>query len=117
MKYINLIAAFSMILSLSSCATKQIKSEDDLIKFAKSNCFFWYFKSQGMDTTEIRKVTTGVVEMSTYSADKFQKVALLVKGYSPDISTKNNVNKELSKCFTLGTDKDFISKLHAISEL
>lgn len=117
MKCMNSIIIFSIILSLSSCSSKQKKDEDALVIFAKSNCFFWYFKSQNIDTTEIRKITAGVVEMSTYSAEKFQEVALLVKNYSPNTFTKQNIDIELSKCFSLNSDKEFLGKIDAISKL
>lgn len=117
MKYINSIILFSFILNLSSCASPQIKNEDALVTFAKSNCFFWYFKSQNIDTTEIKKITAGVVEMSSYSAEKFQEVAFLVKSYSPNTYTKQNIDIELSKCFSLDSDSEFLGKIEAISKL
>ena len=87
-----------------------------LLIFAKSNCFFGYFKSQNIDTEEIGKITSGIVEMSSYSAEKFQKVALLVKEYTPIIYTKQNVDVRLANCFILESDKAFINELHAISQ-
>jgi len=111
MKYNKLITALSLTLFLSSCATKYTGAENDLIKFAKANCFYWYFKSQDIDTSEIRKITSGVVEMSRFSAEKFQKVSFLVKSYSPDVSTKNNINNDLSKCFSLDSDNNFLNKI------
>lgn len=117
MKCMNSIILFSIVLSISSCASKQNKDEDALVTFAKSNCFFWYFKSQNIDTTEIKKITAGVVEMSTYSAEKFQKVALLVKDYSPNTYTKQNIDIKLSKCFSLNSDSEFLAKIDAISKL
>ena len=68
-------------------------------------------------TTEIKKITAGVVEMSTYSAEKFQKVALLVKDYSPNTYTKQNIDIKLSKCFSLNSDSEFLAKIDAISKL
>ena len=118
MRHVQSLVLLISVLSISSCSTINNTSEgQDLLEFAKSNCFFWYFKSQNIDTSDIRKITSGIVEMSTYSSDKFQQVAFLVKGYSPDISTKNNINNDLLKCFTLDSDKEFISKLHAIRAL
>lgn len=118
MRYVKSLVLLIGVLTLSSCSTANPQQENkDLFEFAKANCFFWYFKSQGIDTNDIKKITSGIVEMSTYSTNKFQKVAFLVKDYSPKVSSKNNINNELQKCFTLGSDKEFISKLHAISEL
>ena len=118
MRYVQLLVLLIGVLTLSSCSTTAPKKENkDLLEFAKSNCFFWYFKSQNIDTSDIKKITSGIVEMSTYSADKFQQVAFLVKGYSPEVSSKNNINIELHKCFILDSDKEFINKLHAICEL
>lgn len=79
--------------------------------------FFWYFKSQTIDTTEIKKITTGIVETSKYSAEKFQKVAFLVKNYSPNTYTKQNIDIKLSKCFSLSLDNEFITKIDEISKL
>lgn len=79
--------------------------------------FFGYFKSQNIDTEEIGKITSGIVEMSTYSAEKFQKVALLVKEYTPHVYTKQNADVKLAKCFILESDKAFINELNMVSEL
>jgi len=117
MQYINSIILFSIILNLSSCTSHQTKGEDALVTFAKSNCFFWYFKSQNIDTTQIKKITAGVVEMSSYSSEKFQKVAFLVKNYSPNTYTKKNIDIDLSKCFSLNSDSEFLGKIDAISKL
>ncbi|QLE84731.1 hypothetical protein FLM48_06290 [Shewanella sp. Scap07] len=114
MKQIKLVTAYVMLLTLSACAQKPVNHEDDLMKFAKSNCFFWYFKSQNLDPTEIRKITAGIVEMSSYSASRFEEVALLVKTYSPKIPTKNNANITLLKCFNLESDQEFINNLNEI---
>ncbi|WP_281561575.1 hypothetical protein [Thalassomonas sp. RHCl1] len=118
MKYIKIIFTLACLLSLFSCSiTKADRNNNALLDFAKSNCFFWYFKSQNYDTEEIGKITSGIVEMSSYSAEKFQKVALLVKEYAPNVHTKQNVDIQLAKCFILESDKAFIAELHAIREL
>ncbi len=118
MRYIQLFVILISVISLSSCSTtKSAPENNDLLEFAKSNCFFWYFKSQNIDTRDIKKITSGIVEMSTYSANKFQQVAFLVKDYSPKISSKNNINNNLQKCFILDSDKEFLAKLDVISEL
>jgi len=116
MKYIKLFCVSAVFLSLFSCSTTEANKDNDaLLQFAKSNCFFWYFKSQNIDTEEIGKITSGIVEMSTYSAEKFQKVALLVKEYTPDVNTKQNVDVRLAKCFMLGSDEAFLKEIYAIS--
>ncbi len=118
MRHLQLLVLVIGVFTLSSCSTtKPLQENKDLLEFAKANCFFWYFKSQDINTNDIKKITSGIVEMSTYSADKFQQVAFLVKSYSPEVSSKNYINNELHKCFTLDSDKEFISKLHGISEL
>lgn len=118
MRYLNIIFIIASLLTIISCTTiEKSNNNNALLSFAKSNCFFWYFKSQNIDTGEIGKITSGIVEMSTYSAEKFQKVALLVKEYTPQVSTKQKVDVQLAKCFLLESDQEFINDLDAISEL
>jgi len=90
---------------------------DELLDFAESNCFFWYFKSKNYDLSDIKKVTSGIVEMGSYSAEKFQKTAFLVKDYTPIILSKNNIDVQLAKCFVLKEDKEFLEKLDRIRKL
>lgn len=52
--------------------------------------------------------------MSHYSAGEFQKIAFLVKKYSPDVRSKNNADVDLLKCFMLDRVPDFIQLLHEI---
>lgn len=111
-----LITAIFLVL-ITSCSSTPINDDDDLLKFANSNCLFWYFKSKDLDTSEIKKITSGIVEMSQFSAEKFQRVAFLVKGYTPAIETKSNVDIQLAKCFVLTDDSDFNAKLDKIRSL
>jgi hypothetical protein len=107
------------LFSLTGCANKNnIEPKSDvLIEFAEANCLFWYFKSKDYDTSDIRKISAGIVSLSTYSAEKFQKTAFLVKEYSPVISSKGNIDVELAKCFVLKEDKVFAENLDLIRKL
>ncbi|WP_163132400.1 hypothetical protein [Agarivorans sp. Alg241-V36] len=98
----------------SVVSSEQRQLDNSVLSFARSNCLFWYFKSQGYDTTDIRKISSGIVEMSTYSADKYQDLAMLVKEYSPEISTKQNLDLQLGKCFVLDVDKSFLDSANKI---
>jgi len=89
---------------LSGCATlnpESDKTHDELTKFAYANCLLWYFDSKGYETEDIRSISGGIVETSDISLERFQEVALAVKSYSPDIETKNDIDKNLLKCFYL----------------
>ncbi|MGO3787050.1 hypothetical protein [Pseudoalteromonas prydzensis] len=92
------------------------KSKEPLMDFASANCFFWYFKDNNIPTNDISKITGGIVEMSSYSADKFQQVVLLVKNYSPKLKVKHEVDIQLAKCFLLKDDASFIKELKTIGE-
>jgi hypothetical protein len=116
MKYSNLLIAVIFSVFLASCSSNPV-IHDDLLKFANSNCFFWYFKSKDLNTDEIKKITSGIVENSQFSADKFQQVAFLVKDYAPAIETKSNVNVQLAKCFVLTDDSEFNVELDKIRSL
>lgn len=98
----------------SMVSSEQRQLDSSVLSFARSNCLFWYFKSQGYDTTDIRKISSGIVEMSSYSADKYQDLAMLVKEYSPEISTKQNLDLQLGKCFVLDVDKSFLDSANKI---
>lgn len=106
-------------MQLSGCTlnSKMPLKTDDLLRFAKANCFFWYFQGQGYDIDEIGKITGGIVEMSSYSSEKFSSVAMLVKDYNPSLSSKNHVNVSLSKCFQLDTDQAFLREVDNIRRL
>ena len=49
--------------------------------------------------------------MGSLSADRYQKVSLLVQNYSPLIRTKQNIDIDLLKCFKLDKDPDFIRSI------
>ena len=118
MKY-SLIILFC-ILSVA-CTNLNHKVEEgnqnsggELLKFAEANCFFWYFKKKGYDLQDIRAISGGIVETGSYSSEKYQQVSLLVKGYTPPISTKQGIDIDLFKCFQLGEDMEFINSLQNI---
>jgi hypothetical protein len=87
------------------------QSTDELLQFAKANCFFGYFKKKGYELDDIRSISGGIVETGSYSADIYQRVSLLVKDYSPVIQTKQDIDVDLLKCFKLDSDPDFIQSL------
>lgn len=112
------VVLISFIAITFGCSSQGVKSEkdkqtinDELVEFAKANCFFWYFKKKGYDIKDIGSITGGIVEKGSYSADKFQQVAFLVKDYSPAIQSKHNVDIELLKCFKLDQDSDFMQAI------
>ena len=111
------VIGFFLLLTLSfSCSSMPERSKEPLMDFASANCFFWYFKDNNIPTNDISKITGGIVEMSGYSANKFQQVALLVKNYSPQLKTKHEVDIQLATCFLLKDDESFIKELQTISE-
>ncbi len=99
----------------SSCSTlKPATPDNELLNFAKANCFFWYFKKMNYDLKDIGAITGGIVELGSYSPEIYRNVAFLVKNYKPSISTKNNVDIELLKCFKLETDENFLDSLRKL---
>ena len=71
-----------------------------------------YFESKGYDTSDIRSISGGIVETSNISIERFQEMALLVKKYTPQLETKQNINKELLKCFHLDADIEINNKIN-----
>ena len=116
MSKFKVIGVFLLLTLSFSCTSMPEKGKDSLMDFASANCFFWYFKDNNISTSDISKITGGIVEMSSYSADKFQQVALLVKNYSPQLNTKHKVEIQLAKCFLLKDDASFIKELKTIGE-
>lgn len=115
MKYI--FSAF-LISFLFGCSIQNIAKEsssqqspEELLEFAKANCFFLYFKKKGYDLEDIGAISGGIVEMGSLSADRYQQVSLLVQDYSPLMRTKQNIDIDLLKCFKLDKDPDFIRSL------
>ncbi len=93
-----------------SCASnsENINSlkRNDIMKFAYANCLFQYFKSEGIDTTDIRHISGGIVEKSSIPINLFQDISMSISNYNPDIKTKNNINIKLNKCFHLEENTD-----------
>ncbi|MBB1474119.1 hypothetical protein ACED29_10255 [Shewanella sp. 5S214] len=116
-KLASLLICSALILFGCSEVIKNKYHADDLLDFAESNCIFWYFKSKDYDLSDIKKITSGIVELSNYSADKFQQTAILVKEYDPEVSSKENIDIELLKCFILKKDQQFLNKLDDIRKL
>jgi hypothetical protein len=103
------------IVFLSSCVhaaePKALAPQAELLDFAKANCFYWYFSKKGYDLEDIRAVSGGMVERGTASPEYYGQISLLVKKYSPSLKTKQNIDIDLLKCFTMEHDADFLRSL------
>ncbi len=66
------------------------------------------------DLKDIRAISGGIVELGSYSPQKYQNVAFLVKEYRPSLATKSNIDIDLLKCFKLETDEDFLNSLEKL---
>jgi hypothetical protein len=106
---LKLVAVLVLLsIATTSCQSTNKKStigndskKANLKEFAYANCFFWYFNKKGYDTKDIRSISGGIVELGSGSADKYQEISLFVKDYKPDIRTKNDIDIDLLKCFSL----------------
>ena len=116
--YLKCSIVFQLITSCSQASqltdTKK-HVDDELLQFAEASCFFWYFKKKNYDLNDIRAISGGIVEMGSHSADKYQKLSLIVKEYRPAITTKQNIDIDLLKCFKLDTDEAFLDKLNSLN--
>ncbi|WP_417914655.1 hypothetical protein [Candidatus Electronema sp. JM] len=83
----------------------------ELIDFAKANCFYWYFSKKGYDLKDVRAISGGIVERGTASPEEYERVSLLVKQYRPPLRTKQNIDIDLLKCFTMEHDAAFLRSL------
>lgn len=107
---------FLLLVFLFSCSSTANEnapdlSKDELLRFAKANCMYWYFKKMKYDTKDIRLVTSGIVEVGSQSAEKYEKIAISMKKYNPSVSTKNNVDVDLLKCFIFDADEEFMASI------
>ena len=120
MKLIKPICIILWTIGCSTCAysneAQKNQYDDELLDFANANCFFWYFKSKQIDTTDIKKISSGIVELSHLSPEKFQQTAQLVKSYNPKLNTKQSTDIQLTKCFLMQKDDTFKDKLRTIYE-
>ena len=114
----NIFYIISIALLLSSCSEvkqeNRIAENNELVEFAKVNCMFWYFKKKGYSIEDIGAISGGIVELGSYSAEKYSKVAFLVKEYKPNIQTKNKIDIDLLKCFQMEKDSDFLLKIEKL---
>lgn len=108
-----------MFIVACSTSNHKVKDENDhskneLLRFAEANCFFWYFKKKGYDLQDIRAISGGIVEIGSYSSEKYRQVSLLVKDYKPSIATKQEIDIDLLKCFCMRKDIEFIQSIEKI---
>ncbi len=100
---------------LSSCVhaaeQRQPALRAELLDFAKANCLFWYFSKKGYDLEDIRGISGGIVELGSNSAEEYERVSLLVKQYRPPMQTKQDIDIDLLKCFTMEHDAAFLRSL------
>ncbi len=92
------------VVIVSGCASTGVERDNSnelLAKFAYANCLMWYFEQKKYNADDIRAIAGGIVETSSISINKFQEVALFIKDYNPNLETKNNIDKNLLKCFNL----------------
>lgn len=112
------ILSFAVLFSCSSNQPAQVGKtsyqNDELLRFAEASCFSWYFRKNQYNDESIRGIAGGIVELSTYSAEKFRNTALLVRDYKPALESKNNIDIDLAKYFYLESDKDFLKDLDNI---
>lgn len=111
----NLVIASCTQVTPHSCGNSTPQSHE-LLDFAKANCFFWYFKKMNYDLGDIGAITGGVVERGSYSPEKYREVAFLVKKYKPRLTTKNNIDIDLLKCFNLESDEVFLDSLNKLTD-
>jgi len=116
MKHSSLVVLYISLMSVSCVSTNKKLVDDELLQFAKANCFYAYFKKKNYDLKDIRAISGGIVGMGTYSAEKYQVVEELIKEYKPKYSTKHSVDNDLLKCFKLESDSDFIESLDRIKK-
>lgn len=109
----NLLVASCTQVTPHSCGG--CLESDEFLDFAKANCFFWYFKKMSYDLEDIGAITGGIVELGSYSPEKYRQVAFLVKEYKPRLTTKNNIDIDLLKCFKLESDEDFLDSLNKLT--
>lgn len=100
---------FFFIVAISGCATSGMERKtlnESLTKFAYANCLMWYFESKKYNTDDIRAISGGIVETSDASIDKFQEIALFIKDYDPKLETKQDIDKQLLRCFSLESSEE-----------
>lgn len=114
MKYSALTIICISFLTVSCVSTTEKPVDDELSRFAEANCFYAYFKKKNYDLKDIRAISGGIVEMGSYSAEKYQAVAGLIKEFNPEYSTKHNIDNDLLKCFKLDSDPEFMKSLNRI---
>lgn len=94
--------------AFSGCATPVSKvpegasaTKQNLKQFAYANCLFWHFSSKGYSTDDIRAIAGGYVERGVAPPEAYQEIALFIEGYQPEVSTKQDIDPSLNRCFLL----------------
>ena len=73
----------------------------NLQKFAYASCLMGYFKKHKLGTNDITAIAGGFVEMGSSSIESYQAIADYVAQYESARQTKQNIDKDLLKCFFL----------------
>jgi len=111
-KYLLILCSAVLLSSCVHAAEKVPPApQDELLDFAKANCLFWYFSKKGYDLEDIRGISGGIVERGSAAAEQYERVSLLVKNYRPPLKTKQGIDIDLLKCFTMEHDADFLRSL------
>lgn len=98
--FITVISVPQLSCASNSRNTNSLKN-NDIMRFAYANCLFQYFKSEGIDTTDIRHISGGIVEKSSIPINLFQDISMIISNFNPDVKTKKKISTKLNKCFYL----------------
>ena len=115
MRALFLAGCILLSILLTSCANAKrrqdpvvVPVDQELEKFAKASCIYWFFKKKGYDLDDIEAVTDRMVEIGSYRPATYARIAKLMKEYRPRILSKHNNDVDLLKCFYMNRDSEFM---------
>lgn len=107
------LLALASLCTLTACATAEPVSlapkaaaesraapTDPLLrKFALAQCLRLHFERQGWDTSDLKGIAGGFVELGTSGPETYQAIVDALEAWDEDIPTKQNLDPSLNRCF------------------
>lgn len=76
-------------------------SSSDLENFALVQCLIRYFEAKGYDSTDLKKISGGIVESTDISLEEFEELVSRIRSADAKNNTKQDINPLLTQCFHL----------------
>lgn len=86
----------------SNTQHNQVDSSTESLKnFALAQCLIRYFEAKGYDSTDLKKISGGIVESTDIGLEEFEELVYRIRSVDAQNATKQDINPLLTQCFHL----------------